>query len=110
MLEFAAVFAIIMIFAVGWTLRMATNARYWRFWWMRRFGYPDIEYTQEKRKVQERLLKKVSWVMTFVFAVVAAGCFYAVVLGLQKKEHIRTDSERAEDDTRRTFQEMRGSK
>jgi len=106
MLEALAIAIVLCIFGTVWTVRMVLNPRYWRFWWMRRLGIPDIRFTSAQRTKQAGRLRLVAVLFTLMLVVVAGGGIYLVVQTLTAGDRAKTDFERTEAETRRVINEM----
>jgi hypothetical protein len=107
MLEATVVITILLIFGAVCAALMAANPKDWRYWWMRRFDYLDIDYTREQRYKQQNVLR---WMSVLSFLLCTAGAAFGIYMlfhTITQSQRPRSDAERIEEENRRHVDEIR---
>jgi uncharacterized membrane protein YqjE len=101
-----AVFTILSIAACFWTINMARDPRKWRLLWLDFLTILDIDTNREQRRVQERQLGTIAYVMFVVFIVSAVSCGFWAVDQIREEQRLKTAPERDADNIRRQIERV----
>jgi hypothetical protein len=95
-------------------LRVASEPKMWRLWWMDLLGVLDVDTDRDARKSQERQMSLMCHLLFVLLATLSASCAYWTVDGIREQKRDKSVLERVAemgreeiDDVRRKFGGMR---
>lgn len=88
-----AVFTILSIAACFWTINMARDPRKWRLWWLDFLTILDIDTNREQRRVQERRLGIMAYMLFVVFIASSISCAFWTVDQVREEQRLKTAPE-----------------
>jgi hypothetical protein len=90
-----AIASILALFVSFWALNIARDPRMWRLWWMDLLGVLDVDTDREVRRVQERQMTFMCYLLFILFMTTSfSGIFWTIDLVREfKREKTRFERE-----------------
>jgi hypothetical protein len=88
-------------------LRIASDTKMWRLWWMDLLGVLDVDTDRSARKAQERQMALMCHFLFVLLAALCVSCIYWTVDGIRDIRREKTIIEREIDMGREEIEEAR---
>jgi len=75
-------------------LRVASEPKMWRLWWMDLLGVLDVDTDRDARKSQERQMSLMCHLLFVLFATLSVSCAYWTVDGIREVKRNKSVLER----------------
>lgn len=100
--------AAIVAFALSiFFLRVASNVKMWRLWWMDLLGVLDVELDRDSRKSQERQMSLMCFGLFILLLATSFSTTYWTVAEIREAKRERSPVERELDIDRQAIEKMR---
>jgi hypothetical protein len=90
----SAIIAILCIALAITCLRVASEPKLWRLWWMDLLGVLDVDTDRDARKSQERQMSLMCHLLFVLFATMSASCAFWTVDGIREVKRDKSVLER----------------
>ena len=102
-----AVFTILSIAACFWTISVARDPRKWRLHWLDFLTVLDIDTTREQRRVQERHMAVMAYLMLAISAASAVSCAFWTFDQVREVQRFKTAPERDAENIRKQIERVK---
>ncbi|MCB1226267.1 MAG: hypothetical protein KDK99_10685 [Verrucomicrobiales bacterium] len=96
-----AITGIITLFLSFWALNVSRDPKEWRLWWLDLLAVLDVETPREMRRVQERQMAAIGFLLFVLFVATTVSCVFWTVDSIRDTHRDKTRMELEIERTKR---------